>query len=457
MRRRLAGEEGIALPTALMVLTLCLVITAMVARGADQLSASSGSDQRAKRALSAADAGVSVAIRRLKSLPALAEAHCLTSAGVAPVGGECPSYTESLGHDARFTYTVTPVTTAAGGCYEVPGSVIPAGHRRRCITSVGTVGDEVRRVQAQVVAPPPGPGHWMGILGIDEVEIHNSARLSSCWSNEVPGPTIGSNVSVIIKNGAVLNDRCPTKAWGVSLPAGGTTDIHPGAEPAGQIRVTTAPGRFTIPAPPRDWESVENSNDNVRAVSNVTGSNFSYDPARRELDVGGSMRLGRGGDYSVCAIDLGNEASLDFPTNEKTRIFVDSPRRPGSSCSSTGFDLGTRARVNWPTSVGDTDQAALTARAKNLEIYLYDADLTLGNTVRFAALHQAERSTVTYDNGALTWGAVAAKKVLIRNSGDFQRPTGLSGADTDGPPYRTAGWAQCRNVAPVATDPESGC
>jgi hypothetical protein len=464
MRKLLIREDGIALPTALMVLTLCLLMTAIVAEGADKLSASSGTDQRGKRAVAAADAGVDVAIRRLRALPDLPDAQCLTTTGVTPTGGVCPSTApESLGNGASFTYVVSPATTsAANGCYQVPGTVVPSHYIRRCITATGRVGNEIRRVQEQVASPPRGAAQWMGILGLDSVQIINSAQLSACWSDEVPGPTVGSNISVTLDNSAVMNAGCPSKVWGIQMPPGRTPSIHWAAEPQGQIPVSTG-GPFSILPPPRDFEAVENSNDNNAAYATaiasgvVIGNGSNYRNIR--INNGGSLRLTQGGDFSVCSLYVDNAANLDFSTTQKTRIFVDSPNRPGSQCpaGSSGFTPVNGSRINWPSTVSDSNVTELTARAKNLEIYVYDNYLTINNTVRLAGLIQSERSTVHYVNGSLTWGAVAAKNVILENSGNFQRPVGLLSWGVDGPPYRSIGWTQCRSVAQPASTPHAGC
>lgn len=466
MRKLLSREDGIALPTAMMVLTLCLLMTAIVAEGADKLSASSGTDQRAKRALAAADAGVDVAIRRLRALNVnLADADCMTTTGVPPAGGVCPSSAEeSVGSGAFFKYVVSPATTnPANGCYQVPGSTVPSHYIRRCITATGRVGTETRRVQQQVASPPRGAAQWMGILGLDSVQIINSAQLSACWSDEIPGPTVGSNLSVTLGNGVVMNAGCPSKVWGIQMPPGRSPTIHWGAQPQGQIPVTTAPAPFTIMPPPRDFEAVENQNDNAAGIATAVMNNVVIGNGANDRNVrinnSGSLRLTRGGDYSACSLYVSNGANLDFSTTQKTRIFVDSPLRPGSSCpsNSTGLTFINGSRINWPSTVADSNVTELTARAKNVEIYVYNQYVTIDNTVRLAALIQNERNTVRYINGSLTWGAVAAKNVILENSGNFQRPIGLLSWGPDGPPYRSVGWTQCRSAAPPASAPHSGC
>ena len=466
MTRFLRREDGIAMPVAMSVLALCLVLTALVASSADSLSRTSGQDQRAKRALAAAEAGIGVAVRRLRSLPYLPASQCLTTVGVGPgtggaAPGECPGASEALGGGASFTYHVTPALTAPGGCYQVPGQTIPATWTRRCVTATGSVNGVTRRVQRQVIAPPQSQRQWRGIIGLDHVEIRNSAKLSACHATDTLGPAIGSNLSVTVDNSSVLNHGCPAKVWGIEMPAGRSPSIHPQAQPAGAIPVTTAPGPYTIPGPPRSFEDVETTNDNAR-VSGYTGSGIVWypQPETRGLGLtnGGRITFTQGGDYAFCTLALDNSSSIDFAPGQLTRIFIDSPSRPGSSCTSGyGFVPVNGSRVNWPSTVADTDVAALSARAKNLEIYVWGNDVLVDNGVRIAGLLQAERNQVHFVNSSLTWGAVAAKRVIVENSGNFNRPDGLHGRDGYGPEFRSAGWGQCRSVAPVPTDPESGC
>lgn len=469
MIKRLSREDGIALPTAIMVLTLCLLMTAVVAKGADQLSASSGSDQRSKRALAAADAGIDVAIRRLRALSdQVADNECVTTVDVAPgAGGVCPATApESLGNGATFSYVVSTATTGSSpGCYQVPGTVVPANYIRRCITATGTVGNETRRVQEQVAAPPAGAAQWMGILGLDSVQIINSAQLSACWSTEVPGPTVGSNLSVTLDNSAVMNAGCPSKVWGIQMPAGRSPSIHWAAEPQGQIPVTNLPPgqTFSILPPPRTWASVATANDNAAMIGSAIDAGVQYPggPNARNIRVqnGGSLRFTRGGDIILCQLYVDNGGNLDFSTTEKTRVFIDSPTRPGSPCASgsSGFTPVNGSRINWPSTVADTNVTELTARAKNVEFYFYNQYVTINNTVRLAALMQNDRNTTHYVNGSMTWGAVASKNVILENSGNFQRPIGLQSWGPDGPPYRSVGWTQCVSTPPPATTPHANC
>lgn len=467
LRRLRHDERGIAMPVTLGVLLICLIVTATVANGANRLTRTSGEDQWSKSAYAAANAGIDVAIARLRTLGTqVAPTQCLTTAGVAPgTNGECPSYTETLGTGTSFTFTVTPATTAANGCFTLPGTVVPAGSLRRCITSTGTVNGVTRRVQAQVTAAP-GTGHWVGILGLDGVMLDNSPKLDACPQPATPLVASNAWIDATANSGVVLNHNCPNLSWTLSTPAGGRIQWHKDTKPNEPL-TKQAQAPYAIDPPPVDWETVEQGNDNGRLAS--TSSDVSYVGDARfntttlvgSLGNDGKVVLKRGGTYYLCGLSMGNQGSLDFSTTEKTRIFIDSPTRSGSPCQTgTGyFRTENSARFNWPSSVPDDATTVLSNRAKNVELYFHGngQDLIFGNQIRFAGLLHAPRTKVVYDNSSVIFGAVAAKEVRLTNGTWFRSPIGLADLAGASNAWRPVGVGQCRSTAPVPTDPESGC
>lgn len=116
------GERGIALPVAMLVLLLALVLAAAASLSALSATDTSGRDVRAKRAVSAAEAGLDAAIGRANAVSIdLANVLDLTQQCVASttgvlsralpgVGGWCEPVTEDLGNGASYEYQVSPVT-----------------------------------------------------------------------------------------------------------------------------------------------------------------------------------------------------------------------------------------------------------------------------------------------------------------------------------------------------------
>ena len=152
-------ENGMALPVVLSLMLLLSMLVAVAVSSAISVNNSSQRDNKYKRALSAAEAGLQVASYRMNQFSSaqLPTTSCLSDTVVSPTAGECPASTPvSLGNGASYSYRVTPVLgpTGATACAVVPGQ--DHAPTDRCITAVGTAGGISRRLPRY--APRPGPG-----------------------------------------------------------------------------------------------------------------------------------------------------------------------------------------------------------------------------------------------------------------------------------------------------------
>src|ERR1700737_184364 len=148
MRRLRDSQAGSALVVALGVLLVVTLLTGVVFAAVLQMSAATNGDANGRRALQAADAGLRVAVYRINMLQPT-DAACVTNAAVAPVGGQCPGYSQGLGNGASYTYYTTPVLgptdTCAGMTVQSQTAV-----SQRCVTSIGTANSVVKRTQERV-------------------------------------------------------------------------------------------------------------------------------------------------------------------------------------------------------------------------------------------------------------------------------------------------------------------
>ena len=184
LRPRLAREDGIALVVVCGVLLVVTILAAAFATEALQSSTDASRDRNSIRALGAAQAGLAMANYRINKLHP-ADNQCVTNVVSAPNADADCTVTESIGNGASYTYYVTQKIPAASGCDALPGT--PSTGTQRCITSTGTVGGSVRRIQARVSAsqlsPPLMPVH--GLLGLDYVFAKNNLSF--------PNADLGSN------------------------------------------------------------------------------------------------------------------------------------------------------------------------------------------------------------------------------------------------------------------------
>jgi Tfp pilus assembly protein PilX len=467
MKNSHKSQEGLALPVAaamLMVVTIMVVGFFTMAMRAGQAA---DADRGSKRALAAAEAGLQTAVYRLNWLSQTSAANsgnCLTTTWVVQTNAECPGQTESLGNGAQFTYYVTPANAAAG-CVTVPG--MATSTQDRCITSVGTAGGVTRRVQSRVLSKPTIPAfNQVGLIGKSLVFAYNSANLNS---------DVGSNLRVVFENSVNVSDNDAINVEGkVMLLQGGTYQYENSVKIDGGTQTITTP--FEMPMP--DFEAVENSNDNSTLATDL-GSAWSS--STRRIVIPSGEKTIRPGTYHVCNVALGNSVKLKFSHTggARTRIYVDSPSRPGSMCAGQADPAGTFSADN---SVEINKEVG--EREELLDIYMYGtplndtrpnypscepihhptqtatcrSDFMLDNSVNFYGSVYAPNSTIQAHNSVQFYGATAADKIIFFNSVDFFLTAEIKNKAGDGSgAAQRRGWAECRPQPTVTGDPESGC
>jgi hypothetical protein len=470
VRRRIQSEDGVALPVAGGMLLVISILVVGFFTVSLRLNDTSGEDRSSKRALAAAEAGLEAAIFRLNQLNQTAKAtrtaSCLTSTWVAPSGGQCPGHTESLGNGAQYTYYVTP-EGGATGCVELPG-VAPDPLLDRCVTSVGTVNGVSRRIQTRIISEPViAAFNQVGLVGKSLVFAYNSANLNT---------DVGSNLRVVFENSVNVYDNEAINVDGkVSLLEGGTYEYENSVTVDGGTQFIDTP--FDLPMP--DFELVENSNNNSTLGTDL---GTAWNSSTRRINIASGEKTIRPGTYHVCGVTLGNSVKLKFSHagGARTRIFVDSPSRPGSSCSGQSdiyagtFTADNSVEVN--KEVGEREEL--------LDIYMWGtpqndvrdmyptcepifhpnqtatckSDFMLDNSVNFYGSVYAPNSSIQAHNSVKFYGATAADKIIFFNSVDFFLTGAIKNKPDEAPgAAERKGWSECRPTPTVAGDPESGC
>jgi hypothetical protein len=486
--RRLRDQTGIALPAALGVLAVVGTLSTATFAVSTRLNDSSTASRDAKRALSAADAGLEAAMFRMNQIGLQSESSCFTTAAVdpatgtdpetggTPAAGECAGVEDDLGNHSHYTYYVTPALGDGDVCAGLPvHHTDPNGEvtvTQRCVTSIGEAGDERRRIQARVASYigtqlfPVG-----GILAINGIKANNNSIVSGMLGSN---GQIGLGNNSVISGGIVLGtSSTPPPTLGNGSTVGGTPPISYRSE---------ADGAFVLA--PVDMGNTATVNDNNRiatgqdAGSKVTYTNTANAPRTLSIANNGSLTLG-GGTYNFCKVSLGNNSFISIAAGAKIRFFLDSPDR---------LTAGTAGDCIPDNYTGTASQKAATARSNgyggmdlgqgsnfnnpghaiNFQIYMYGyADGS--HTVNFynaagmnAAIYAPSSELIWNNTGGIT-GAVSASKVEFKNSATFSWAGGngqfdLSELRTDTVSvyYRMA-WTECRRKRTTTSDPESGC
>lgn len=453
MRRLLLLEDGVALPVALAVLALVSMLSGAVLAEAVSSSYSSTEDRDSKRAFSAAEAGLQAASYRLSTLTP-DESQCFTNTATARVADECPAYEQDLGNGTRFRYHVTPALVPGEAC--AGSRLASTGTQRlvqRCVTAEGEVNGVRRRVQARVAALRDAPLFPLaGIIGKEEVLVENSGSLA--------GPvSVGSNGQITLGNSSEI-------VGSLEIPMSAPQPIIGNSSVSGGVIRRADP--WVLPR--AEFGNTATQNDNGRIANGLlprpvepydrSGSAPTYDASTRELTLGNNawVVLG-GGTYNFCSLTMTNANELRVAAGARARIFVDSPQRPGSGCrpktanpAAGSLTVENSARV-FPDSNNPID----------LQIYVYGSDDTnnlvdFKNAIDVVGTIHAPYSTVDFKNSANIRGAVAANRVWIKNSVDFQSDAGATGigGDVVARHMQTA-WRECTARRTVSADPESGC
>lgn len=477
--RLLRDQTGIALPTALGVLTVVGVLSASVFAVSMRVNDTSSASRDAKRALSAADAGIEAATFRMNEQGLQATSRCFTTeavlpgtgtdpeTGTTPADGECAGYSEDLGNGSSYTYYVTPELNEGDVCAGLPVSHADTTGKvtvtQRCVTSIGEADGERRRVQARVASYigsqlfPVG-----GILAINGLKVNNTAIVSG---------VLGSNGQIELGNSSQVSG-------GIELGEASTPPpiLGNGTTLGGPVSYRSeAKGAFVLA--PVDMGNTATENDNDRIVSgHDAGTNVTYDHDMRSLTIGnnGSITLG-GGTYNFCKVVMGNNSYITIAAGARVRFFLDSPDRTGSGCipsSYTGSESERAAQARaagWGGMVlAQGSNFNNPGHAINFQIYMYgynDGSHTVefNNTSAMNAAIYAPNSNLIWKNTAGITGGVAASTVEFKNSATFAWAGETGGfslsdlrTDTVSVYYRMA-WAECRRARTATTDPESGC
>jgi hypothetical protein len=469
VRNLLKSERGVALPVASgMLLVVSLLIGGFFTVSL-RVNDTSADDRNSKRALAAAEAGLQVAIYRLNQLnqtvSTTRSVSCLTTTWVAPTSGNCPGVTEQLGNGAQYTYYVTH-EGGASGCVQLPGTSPTT--LDRCITSIGRAGGVTRRIQTRVIQEPilPDIGD-VGLIGKSLVFAYNSANLNT---------DVGSNVQVTFENSVNVYDNEAINVEGkVSLLEGGSYDYENSVKVDGGTQFIDTP--FDLPMP--DFELVENSNNNSTLPTDL---GTAWNSTTRRITIASGEKTIRPGTYHVCGVTLGNSVKLKFSHTggARTRIFVDSPWRPGSMCS-------TQSDISAGTFTADNSveiNKEVGEREELLDIYMWGtpnndvramyswcepihhptqtatcrSDFMLDNSVNFYGGVYAPNSTIQAHNSVRFYGATGADKIIFFNSVDFFLTGAMKSKPDEAPgAAERKGWIECKSAPTTASDPESGC
>jgi Tfp pilus assembly protein PilX/cytoskeletal protein CcmA (bactofilin family) len=455
-KRRLTGEAGFVLPTAMIVLLILTVLIGAAVTVASQTSTSTTRDNNTKAALEAAEAGLQTASYRLSKLEPKESKLCIN--GSVVVESECKSSSESLGNGATFQYWTSKGLAVGEKC---AGETIATvtNPAPRCITSVGTVNGVQRRLQASTSLSRPPLFEVEGILGYKSVSISNNGKLEG---------EIGTNGTIKLSPGVTVtkSDLGPSgkvEANGGS-PGSITTNTSPFELPtvpigkSSESAKTTAeckpplPGEAPAAGPNCDFRITYGINKtNPTEADPASGVTFNSSIRSLSMSNGSSLELYEG-IYNFCDFQVtGNNATLKTAIGSKVEIFIDSAKRAKSGCEGDS-EAGKFVFKNGLTIENPNKNATY------LQIYVYDGS---GGTIGFKNNSSSEfygtivapESKIEISNNGSFTGAIEAKEVELTNNFKFKWDVNDKELRKETTTYERKGWEECT----PGSGTETGC
>src|SRR5918999_5988836 len=308
---RIRQQDGVALPVSVMTLMLILSLGGLVMQQSMALGDAANREQRSKRAVQAADAGLDVAVFRVSKV-ATATQQCPVPGGFAAyenVAGElwCPEVQENLGDGKSYTYRVAA----------------PAANGDRRVVSSGTADGATRRVAVTSVKAIQPLFNGFGVSSDSDIELTSSGQIGQM--SPVINTHARANGNIVLSSSANI--------CGNAIPGPGKTVTHTssyGVCPG----FSTTPASASIVFPPVVDDVAKTTNDNNRiCVATLDPcsptSDVQWNSSTKTLRMNSSATLTlRGRAYYFCSIQLNSSSRLilDPPsTADPVLIYVGGP------------------------------------------------------------------------------------------------------------------------------------
>jgi Tfp pilus assembly protein PilX len=467
-RKALSRESGIALPTATILLVAVTSLGAVAVKEVISSQDQTRLDRSVKRAIDAADAGFDAAVYRLNKLQPGATQCVVVNPGSGSMGvgnsgsdGWCPAVEENLGDDASYSYRMSRATSVSSNGQSL---------LQRKVVSTGIIGfggnREARRRTLSVVSANTGNplvGNY-AVISEDSPDLQGQAQITG---------DLGTNGTVRLQGstsvcGDIVYGKNKTPEDGYSAQPGagqgqnclsGNYQNQPGPYPAPQDFILgpveqgcvklSPPCISNSQIPDQYWKD---DNRNTRVL---------------EIEAGDTLTL-TGDNYSFCYVWMkGGRIIIGsrLPTQPPMRWYVDAPQ----NCT-TGLPVGgphpnadDRGDFKMETTSEITN---LNADPATLILFLVGnpnilTQATFAQTVaaQVAMVVYGPYSECTIDNQARIRGAVACKKVVMRNQAKVTWDP-LVGALTMNnivPLYRRTSYVECDRVNGTPSPPDASC
>lgn len=479
LRARLAllgrSESGMALPVALLATVAAMALAGAAVVSTVDVQQGTKRDSASKRAIAAADAGVSAARTELARVLAEPEVSSCPG-GALPSSGWCPPTSPETVGDATYSFQFSDLSLPCGGyalCVVATGEA--DGVMRRAL-----VGFEGSPFDPSPPGDPGGPGSPGGTGGIEGLVGEEGVILSG---SAIVRVGVGTNGDLVTEGAAVVCGDVRVGVDGEWVKSGSVVPCKGVSETKANAKLPSVESFMPadIATNNSNYRLERCTSTNPKTPPGCQSDTFSgswsgsspWNPRTRTISTSGATTLTLGGgDYWLCRLSMNGANQLIMAANARVRLFFDTPENCGLSPStqqiqfsganriwSTGyqpgkdrFDMPGFYMLGSPTSATSLDLAGATGTN---EFILY-----------------APRTDISATGATIFKGVIAGRTVsmtgssIIEHDDGFEPPPELTPeADDEGddgepaagiPVYTPALFVECSGDA-SPTNPSVNC
>lgn len=443
----LRGEQGVALPVAMLVLAAMLALVGVVASQATVTSENANEDRDHKRALQAADAGLEAAMSRLNRQPSTIPALPCFRPGIGFEGydlglsGWCRPVTEDLGDGTSYSYRISqPILPPIGG---------PAV---KTVVSTGTAEGVVRRVAVGAANPRVSAFEDFGVRSHEELHLDSNSLIGT---PENPTKAASNAAISLDSNAQICGDVTPGYP-DYPLTLGGNSSLCPGysTSPA------TEPFRLAEVTPP-----TTDDNTRIKVLDTCTQcGSVSWSPLTRRLELNGNSTLTLGGTsgaivspltYRLCHLRLDSNSTLMIRGGVQVRIYILPPEQCTGSPEG-GIELNSNSRIV-NTSPNTPSNLQIFVVGSATQETAVNINSNFNNDISLPVLIYAPNSVVHLDSNVQILGAVAGKRVELDSNSQILYHGAAAAVTVIDSFLKGFDYRECRATSSSATNPGEGC
>lgn len=455
LRRLLASERGMVLPTALFATIAAFGLGSAAVIATVNAQHGTTRDHDSKEAIAAADAGAAVAMLRLNryasalgpATPCLGMSGSILTLTTAAGDGWCPEATGTVG-SSTYAYRITPQT---GGAVTV--------------VATGSADGVSRRIAMSLTASSVGSIlEGAGVIGLEDITLENNADIRV---------GVGTNGNVSLTNNATIcgnirhgvgkkatftnnSDQC--SGYGItegnqSLPEVSSfmpTDMATNNSNYRLVKcTTTSPSK--VPAGCESDSYVANGNKGFT-------STVPWNASTRTISTSNNSTLTlSGGDYFVCRLELTNNSHLIMAAGAHVRIFFDTPENCGLKAGAEQLSLSNNTDIQatgYQGSSEKTDLPGLYLMGSSTISTKASFQNNSGTTNEFVLY--APHTDISITNNATYKGVLAGRRITLTNNATVEqdaafKPPQIGGATL----YTRQSYVEC--VGSTGSPPNANC